>query len=74
MQRNGVPYIIGFCVAVCLVCAIIVSSSAVGLKERQETNKLFTMGASIFERSGRESFANARISQACKSITKTTQM
>ena len=40
MQRNGVPYIIGFCVAVCLVCAIIVSSSAVGLKERQETNKL----------------------------------
>ena len=40
MQRNGVPYIIGFCVAVCLVCAIIVSSAAVGLKERQEINKL----------------------------------
>lgn len=38
MQRNGIPYILGFCVAVCLVCAIFVSSSAVGLKERQDTN------------------------------------
>ena len=40
MQRNGIPYILGFCVIVCLVCAVVVSSSAVGLKERQETNKL----------------------------------
>ena len=40
MQRNGIPYILGFCIAVCLVCAVVVSSSAVGLKERQEINKL----------------------------------
>jgi len=40
MQRNGIPYILGFCVAVCLVCAVVVSASAVGLKERQEVNKL----------------------------------
>ena len=40
MQRNGVPYILGFCGAICLVCAIVVSSTAVGLKERQETNKV----------------------------------
>lgn len=40
MQRNGVPYILGFCVGVCLICAVVVSSSAVGLKERQDTNKV----------------------------------
>ena len=40
MQRNSVIYILGFCVAVCLVCAEIVSSSAVGLKEKQDLNKV----------------------------------
>lgn len=32
-------YIIGFAAAVCLVCAIVVASSAVALKERQDVNK-----------------------------------
>jgi len=39
-MQNSVGYIIGFCVAVCLVCSVIVSFSAVGLKEKQDVNKL----------------------------------
>jgi Na+-transporting NADH:ubiquinone oxidoreductase subunit C len=39
MQHNT-GYIIGFAVAVCLVCAFFVSLSAVGLKDRQDANKL----------------------------------
>ena len=40
MQRNSVGYILGFCAAICLVCSVIVSGSAVGLKEKQEINKV----------------------------------
>ena len=40
MQRNSVPYILGFCTAICLVCSVIVSTAAVGLKEKQEQNKI----------------------------------
>ena len=40
MQRNSVTYILGFCAVICLICSVIVSGSAVGLKERQEVNKL----------------------------------
>ena len=39
MQRST-SYIIIFAAAVCLVCAIFVSSSAVALKDRQEANKV----------------------------------
>lgn len=37
---RSVGYIIGFAVAVCLVCSVFVSSSAVALKDRQEANKV----------------------------------
>ncbi len=37
---RSVGYIIGFAVAVCLVCSVFVASSAVALKERQEVNKV----------------------------------
>ena len=37
-RSNG--YIVGFAVAVCLVCSVVVSSSSVALKPRQETNKI----------------------------------
>ncbi len=37
---NSTGYIVGFATALCGVCAIFVASSAVGLKERQEANKL----------------------------------
>jgi Na+-transporting NADH:ubiquinone oxidoreductase subunit C len=40
MQSNSVVYILGFCAAVCLVCSIVVSSTAVGLKPLQEANKI----------------------------------
>ena len=39
MAQHSKGYIIGFSVAVCLVCSIIVSFSAVLLKDRQEINK-----------------------------------
>lgn len=39
MNSNSVTYILGFCTAVCLVCSVIVSTTAVGLKEKQEFNK-----------------------------------
>ena len=38
MERST-GYIIGFAAAVCLVCSVLVTSSAVSLKERQEENK-----------------------------------
>ncbi len=37
-MEYGKGYTIGFATAVCLVCAVIVSGSAVGLRERQEAN------------------------------------
>lgn len=40
MQLNSVGYILGFCTAICLVCSIIVSSTAVGLKDKQDVNKV----------------------------------
>jgi Na+-transporting NADH:ubiquinone oxidoreductase subunit C len=39
MNKNSVGYILGFCVAICLVCAVVVSMSAVGLKDLQDENK-----------------------------------
>ena len=39
MQRST-SYIIMFAAAVCLVCAIFVSGSAVALKSKQEANKI----------------------------------
>jgi Na+-transporting NADH:ubiquinone oxidoreductase subunit C len=38
MERST-GYIIGFAAAVCLVCSVLVTSSAVSLKDRQEENK-----------------------------------
>ena len=40
MQRNSVFYILGFCALVCLVCSVVVSSAAVGLKPKQDANKV----------------------------------
>ena len=39
-MQHSTGYIIGFAIAVCLVCAFFVSLSAVGLKDRQDANKL----------------------------------
>lgn len=40
MQQYSNAYIIGFAAAVCLVCSVIVSGSAVALRERQDQNKI----------------------------------
>ncbi|MBJ18614.1 MAG: Na(+)-translocating NADH-quinone reductase subunit C [bacterium] len=39
-MQHSTGYIVGFAVSVCLVCAIFVASSAVGLKPLQDANKL----------------------------------
>lgn len=38
-KEYSTAYIAGFAVSVCFVCAIVVASTAVGLRERQETNQ-----------------------------------
>ena len=40
MRHNSVPYIVSFAGAVCVVCALFVSASAVFLKDRQDANAL----------------------------------
>jgi Na+-transporting NADH:ubiquinone oxidoreductase subunit C len=37
-RKNSVPYILGFAVAVCLACAMLVATAAVGLKPLQDKN------------------------------------
>jgi len=39
MEQYSVRYILGFCFLVCLVCSVVVSATAVGLRARQEVNK-----------------------------------
>ncbi len=39
-MQHSTGYIIGFCAAVCVVCALFVSGSAVSLKDRQDRNAL----------------------------------
>ncbi len=39
-MQHSTGYIVGFAVAICLVCALFVAGSAVGLKERQDANIL----------------------------------
>jgi Na+-transporting NADH:ubiquinone oxidoreductase subunit C len=45
-------YIIGFAVAVCLVCSVVVATSAVGLKERQEVNKVLDRQSKVLAVAG----------------------
>jgi Na+-transporting NADH:ubiquinone oxidoreductase subunit C len=40
MRQDSNLYIIGFATAVCLVCSIVVSTSAVSLRDRQDRNKV----------------------------------
>jgi Na+-transporting NADH:ubiquinone oxidoreductase subunit C len=40
MRQYSNAYIIGFATAVCLVCSIVVSTSAVALRDRQDRNKV----------------------------------
>ena len=40
MRQYSNAYVVGFATAVCLVCSIVVSTSAVVLRERQDRNKV----------------------------------
>ena len=40
MKQYSNTYIIGFAAGVCLICSIVVATSAVVLKERQDLNKV----------------------------------
>ena len=39
-DTRSTRYTVGFAAAICVVCALLVAASAVGLRERQETNQL----------------------------------
>ena len=52
MQRDSALYIVGFCVAVCLVCSVLVSSAAVGLKAKQEKNQILDRQKKVLAVSG----------------------
>ncbi len=52
MQHHSVGYTFAFSAAVCGVCAIFVSSLAVGLGERQEANKLRFKQQNVLEAAG----------------------
>jgi len=51
--RHSVLYTILFSAALCVVCAIMVSGSAVGLKDMQEFNKTFDRKLKVLEAAGK---------------------
>lgn len=52
MQQNSITYIVGFAAAVCVVCSLLVSTTAVVLKDRQEANQLYAKQIKILAVSG----------------------
>ena len=51
-MRHSVLYTLLFSAALCVVCAIMVSTSAVGLKEEQEINKALDRKVNVLEAAG----------------------
>ena len=52
MRKYSNAYIIGFATAVCLVCSIVVSTSAVALRGRQERNKVLDRQTQVLVMAG----------------------
>lgn len=52
MQRNSVGYIVGFAAVVCVICSMLVSATAVVLKDRQDANKLLDKQQKVLAVSG----------------------
>lgn len=52
MPNDSIPKTVLMTVAVCLVCAVFVATAAVGLKERQEVNKLVDKQQNILQVAG----------------------
>lgn len=51
-QQHSTLYIIGFSAAVCVVCSLLVSTTAVSLKSRQERNAALDMQKSVLRAAG----------------------
>jgi Na+-transporting NADH:ubiquinone oxidoreductase subunit C len=51
MQQYSTTYIFGFAAGICLVCSIMVSFAAVGLRERQDENRLLDRKKSVLQAS-----------------------
>ena len=71
MQRS-VSYTLAFSAAVCVVCSLLVSGMAVGLRERQEANKLLDKQRNVLEAIGAlkpgESASRAEIEKRFKDV------
>ena len=71
-MQFSVRYILLFSIAVCGVCAIFVSSLAVGLKERQEVNEILFKQRNVLEAAGLvtsdEQVTNERIEELFASV------
>lgn len=52
MQQNSVGYIVGFAAVVCIFCSLLVSSTAVVLKDLQDANKLLDKQQKVLAVSG----------------------
>lgn len=52
MDKNSTLYTVLFAAAICLLCGIAVASSAVALREKQETNKLLDRKSKVLEAAG----------------------
>lgn len=48
-MHYSMKYIFGFAAAICFVCSILISSANVGLRERQEANKLLDKQKSVLQ-------------------------
>ena len=52
MQRNSVSYIVGFAAIICVGCSLLVSTTAVVLKDRQVANQLYSKQTKILAVAG----------------------
>lgn len=52
MDKNSTGYTVIFAAAVCLVCGVAVASSAVGLRDKQDTNKLIDKKSKVLAAAG----------------------
>ena len=52
MDKNSTLYTVIFAAAVCLICGVAVASSAVGLRDKQETNKVIDKKSKVLAAAG----------------------
>ncbi len=52
MDKNSTSYTVIFAAAICLICGIAVASSAVGLREKQELNKVIDRKSKVLAAAG----------------------